>query len=170
MPRSKPQPKRSTRSRIHTVIPGDLHEQVDLYCAHHGLSESEFFRIATIEKLAGTGDAKQLARQLSSSRRTALENQLQGRIHTELLSVLLRLSLHMLPVSKAELLAPHRQVDAHYQSLIEHVTRNLSGGKAFLSVFPEELLTPKFEETPPKRSRAPMRREAGSRATPKDSP
>jgi hypothetical protein len=60
--RTKPPPKRPTRSKVHTVLPGDVHEQVRLYCAHHGISECEFFRRATLEKLADAGDAKQVVR------------------------------------------------------------------------------------------------------------
>ena len=65
MPLRTPLPKRPERSRIQTSISGGVHEQVDLYCAHHGLSESAFFEAAALEKLAGTGDAKQVFRRFT---------------------------------------------------------------------------------------------------------
>lgn len=139
MPLRRPPPKRPTRSRIQTSIAGDVHEQVDLYCAHHGLSESAFFEAAALEKLGGTGNAKQIFRRFNDQRRMVLQLQHHVEIFAELLSFHVQYSLRNTPpLPKAELQETRRQGDALYQSLIRRIGENLSSRRGFFEAFPSE--------------------------------
>jgi hypothetical protein len=139
MPLRRPLPKRPTRSRIQTSIAGDVHEQVDLYCAHHGLSESAFFEAAALEKVAGTGNAKQIFRRFNDQRRMVLQLQHHVEIFAELLSFHVQYSLRNTPpLPKAELQETRRQGDALYQSLIRTIGENLSSRRGFFEAFPSE--------------------------------
>src|SRR4051812_25993135 len=141
MPLRTPLPKRPQRSRIQTSISGCVHEQVDLYCAHHGLSESAFFEAAALEKLAGTGDAKQIFRRFTEQRKIALELRQYVQIFAELLSFHVQHSLrHLPPLPKAELQDTRRRADATYRELIQRIGANLSSGRGFLDAFPSESL------------------------------
>jgi hypothetical protein len=141
MPRTKPLPKPPTRSKVHTVLPGELHEQVRLYCSHHGISECEFFRRATREKLADGGDAKQLTRALKAQRRTALDTQFQSEFNTELLSAMLLLygsSIASLP--KAERAANDRQARALHKAVIDRAMQQMGAGTTLIAQLREQLL------------------------------
>lgn len=139
MPLRRPLPKRPTRSRIQTSIAGDVHEQVDLYCAHHGLSESAFFEAAALEKLGGTGNAKQIFRRFHDQRRMVLQLQHHVEIFAELLSFHVQYSLRNTPpLPKAELQETRRQGDALYQSLIKRIGENLSSRRGFFEAFPSD--------------------------------
>jgi hypothetical protein len=141
VPRTKPLPKPPTRSKVHTVLPGELHEQVRLYCSHHGISECEFFRRATLEKLADAGDAKQLTRALKAQRRTGLDTQFQSEFNTQLLSAMLLLfgsSIASLP--KEERAANERQARALQKAVIDRAMQDMSAGNTLIAKLRELLL------------------------------
>jgi hypothetical protein len=139
MPLRHPLPRRPKRSRIQTSIAGDIHEQVDLYCAHHGLTEGAFFEAAALEKIAGTGDAKQILRRFNEQRKLALQLRQYVEISAELLSFFVQHSLRNTPpLPRAELVETQRQGDAAYQSLIRRIGQNLSGRRGFFEAFPSE--------------------------------
>jgi hypothetical protein len=146
MPLRRPLPKRPRQSRLQTSIAGDVHEQVDLYCAHYGLTESAFFEAAALEKIGGTGQAKQIFSRLSEQRRIALELKRHVEIFAELLSFHVRYSLRtMPPLPKAELQETRRHGDALYQSLIQRIGENLSSRRGFFDSFSPE---PKNDAAP----------------------
>jgi hypothetical protein len=112
---------------------------VDLYCAHHGLSESAFFEAAALEKLGGTGNAKQIFRRFNDQRRMVLQLQQHVEIFAELLSFHVQYSLRNTPpLPKAELQETRRQGDALYQSLIRKIGENLSSRRGFFEAFPSD--------------------------------
>jgi hypothetical protein len=137
MSRQRPLPKRLARSRLQTHIKGEVHARVDLYCAHYGLTEGQFFEAAALEKLNGTGDGKELTRQLH-----LLSQQLE--LISEHGHLALQLWLeHTPPLPKKERDASRRQVSAAYQDFLRQITTNLSGGRGFLRAYTKEQLTPK---------------------------
>jgi hypothetical protein len=138
MPRQRPLPKRLDRSRIQTHIKGDVHERVDLYCAHYGLTESQFFEAAAVEKLEGTGDAKELKRQLN-----LLSQQLE--IISEHGNLFLQMWLqHTPPLPKSERDATRRPATAAYHDFLRQIATNLSGGRGFLRGYTKDHLTSKL--------------------------
>jgi len=137
MPRQPPLPKRLARSRLQTHISGDVHERVDLYCAHYGLKESQFFEAAAREKLEGTGDAKKLTRQLN-----LLSQQLE--LITEHSNLFVQLWMdHTPPLPQSERTASRRQTRAAYQDFVQQIVTNLTGGKSFLRAYTKDQLTAK---------------------------
>ena len=138
MPRQPPLPKRLARSRLQTHIPGDVHERVDLYCAHYGLKESQFFEAAAREKLEGTGDAKKLTKQLN-----LLSQQLELILEHSHLFVQLWMD-HTPPLPQSERAASRRQTRAAYQDFVQQIVKNLTGGKGFLRTYTKDQLQPKL--------------------------
>lgn len=127
MSRRPPLPKRPDRSRIQTTISGDVHEQVDLYCSRYGITEAQFFETAAREKLAGTGDAKNLARQLK-----VLNEQLE--IVSEHNHLFVQMWLRNTQLfTKDEQVAARPRTDAAYERFVLQIQKNLTGGGAFLS-------------------------------------
>lgn len=133
MARQRPLPKRPTRSRVQTCISGDVHERVDLYCAHYGITEARFFELAALEKLDGMGDSKTIARQL------ALMNE-QIEIMSEHNNLFVQLWLQNTQLfTKKEQDEARRQTTAVYQGFTQQITTNLSGGAGFLSACHQRL-------------------------------
>jgi hypothetical protein len=129
MARQRTLPKRPTRSRIQTCISGEVHERVDLYCAHYGISEARFFEAAALEKLDGMGDAKTIARQLE-----LMNEQLE--IMSEHANLFVQMWMqNTQPLANEERDAARRQMTARYKSFAEQLIKNLSGGRGFLSTF-----------------------------------
>ena len=140
MPRTKPIPKRPERSKIHTVLPGEVHEQVDLYCAHHGISECEFFRRATLEKLSEAGDAKQFAREVRAQRRTTRDAQLQSEFNTQLLSkILLLVASGIASLPKEERAANDRQARALCKVITDQALQEVAAGNTVANALRERL-------------------------------
>ncbi|HEY6724749.1 MAG TPA: hypothetical protein VI197_12000 [Polyangiaceae bacterium] len=139
MPLRNPLPRRPKRSRLQTSIAGEIHEQVDLYCAHHGLTEAAFFEAAALEKIAGSGDAKQILRRFGEQRKLVLQLRQYVEISAELLSFYVQHALRNTPpLPKAELVETRRQGDAAYQALVRRIGQNLSSRRGFFEGFPSE--------------------------------
>jgi hypothetical protein len=139
MPLRRPLPKRPKQSRLQTAISGAVHEQVDLYCAHYGITESAFFEAAALEKIGGTGQAKQIFARFNEQRRIAVELKRHVEIFAELLSFHVQYSLRTTPpLPKAELQETRRHGDALYRSLIQRIGENLSSRRGFFESFPSE--------------------------------
>jgi len=133
MARQRPKIKRPERSRLQTCISGDIHEQVDLYCAHYGLKESRFFELAALEKIAGSGDAKSITRLLRR-----INEQLE--IISEHDHLFLQLWLKNTQFfTKQEQQAIRGQITAHYNRFIEQLRANLTGRGSFLGTTHEQL-------------------------------
>ena len=148
MSRRPPLPKRPDRSRLQTTISGDVHEQVDLYCSRYGITEARFFETAAREKLAGTGDAKSLGRQLK-----LLNEQLEIMSEHNHLFVQMWLRNTQL-FTKEEQVSARPRTDAAYERFVRQIQMNLTGGGAFLSECRRQLRaapteTPRAEATSP---------------------
>lgn len=147
MARQRTLPKRPTRSRIQTCIAGGVHERVDLYCAHYGISEARFFEAAALEKLDGLGDAKTIARQLE-----LMNEQLE--IMSEHANLFVQLWMQNTPpLANEERDAARRQMTARYQIFAEQIVKNLSGARGFLSTFQQRRRTPQLQRREEQESR-----------------
>lgn len=144
MPRQPPLPKRPARSRLQAVISGDLHQRVDLYCAHYGITEGRFFETAAREKLDGSGDGKALARQLKE-----LNEQLAILSEHSHLFVQMWLKNTQL-FTKEEQRAARPQATALYERFVRQIQMNLTGGEGFLGECRQRL-----REAPPADDAAP---------------
>jgi hypothetical protein len=135
---------------LQTHINGEVHERVDLYCAHYRLTESQFFESAALEKLNGTGDAKELARHLK-----LLSQQLE--LISEQGNLFLQMWLEStLPLPQSEREASRRRSKATYQEFVQQLANNLSGGRGFLRGYTKAHLTPKLERSAGAPAKAPM--------------
>jgi hypothetical protein len=167
MPRVEPCAKRPARSKVHTVLPGDVHEQVDLYCAHHGISACEFFRRATVEKLAESGGAKQLTRELRAQRRTTRDTQLQSEFNTQLLSrILLLVASSIVSMSKEERTANDRQARALCKAITDQAMQEVTRGNIVVAELREHLPAATFEDAEQRPTRTAVR--GGKRTGPSE--
>ena len=133
MARRPPLPKRNARSRLQTVISGAVHERVDLYCAHYGITESKFFETAAIEKLDGSGNAKNVSRQLKE-----LTEQLAIMAEHNHLFVQMWLRNTQL-FTKQEQQAARTQTNGAYERFLRQLRTNLTGAGAFLGEYQRQL-------------------------------
>ena len=126
MSRPVPLTKRPDRSRLQTVISGEVHERVTLYCAHYGITEASFFEAAALEKLDGSGDGKKLTQQLRR-----LNEQVE--ILSEHHHVFVQMWLRNTPLfTKAEQRTAREQTTALYELFLQQIRNNLSGARGFL--------------------------------------
>lgn len=152
-------PKRPDRSRLQTVISGHVHERVDQYCSHYGITESRFFETAALEKLDGSGDAKSLARQVK-----ALNEQLEIMSEHNHLFVQMWLRNTQL-FTREEQVAARVRAKAEYDRFVRQIQTNLTKGGAFLGDCRRQLRASSGESaTPASPERAP------SPPTPPDNP
>lgn len=127
MSRPIPLTKRTERSRLQTVISGEVHERVTLYCAHYGITEARFFESAAVEKLDGSGDGKNLSRQL---RRLNEQVEILSEHHHVFVQMWMR---NTQLFTKAEQRAAREQTTALYELFLQQIRNNLSGARGFLS-------------------------------------
>jgi hypothetical protein len=152
--------KRPERSRLQTCIAGQVHEQVDLYCARYGIAEGRFFELAAIEKLGGSGDAKSITRLLRQ-----INEQLE--IISEHNHLFLQMWLKNTQLfSKAEQAAARSQITAQYQRFIEQLQANLMGGGGVLGTTRERLRSPAQRDTAARAPKNPARADGQPPAAP----
>lgn len=121
------------------MISGEVHERVDLYCAHYGLTEAQFFEMAALDKINGTGAAKSTVTQLK-----ALNEQMQ--ILSEHCDVYVRMWLRNTQLfTKEEQQAASPQVVALYERFTQQIQSNLSKGGGFLDGFQQRRRTPQAQ-------------------------
>lgn len=158
MARQPPKTKRPARSRLQTCISGEIHEQVDLYCAHYGLKEGRFFELAALEKIAGCGDAKSLTRLLRR-----ISEQLE--IISEHDHLFLQLWLKNTQFfTQQEQHAARGQITAHYKRFIEQLRANLTGRGSFLGTTHEQLRNASRPDTPASAPKSSANETSSSRA------
>lgn len=140
MPRKPPPTKRPPHSRLQTYIPGDVHEQVALYCARRGWHESTFFETASLQLMDGTGDKALLFRRIESTKRSIRRLDQKVDAVIQMLNCFVHLWMQRNPPLPAGDIktGSERQAKADHQRYVAQIVQDLGSGPSFFDQFLNE--------------------------------